>query len=114
MYILDKSRVTSDIRLFKKYCINFHNKSYKHLFLNYHMAEKAEGKDIGRIKKNDDTEIVVRLDDFGGKRGLTIREFVTSEKYTGFTKSGTRISAEKFLEFRELINSVDINELKSE
>ncbi len=54
-------------------------------------------KDIGKIKKNPETEIVVRVDDYGGKKGLTIREFVSSEKYTGFTKSGTRIPAEKLL-----------------
>ena len=64
-------------------------------------------KDIGKIKKNDQTEIVVRIDDFGGKPGLTIREFTTSERYTGFTKSGTRISAEKFGEFKDLINSIN-------
>ena len=68
-------------------------------------------KDIGKINKNQETDIVVRIDDFGGKPGLTIREFVTSEKYSGFTKSGTRIPAEKFLEFRELINKIDINDL---
>ena len=70
-------------------------------------------KDIGKIKKNDITDIVVRIDDFGGKPGLTIREFTTSDNYTGFTKSGTRIPADKFLEFREMINSIDINALKS-
>jgi len=42
-------------------------------------------KDIGKIGKNDTTDIVIRVDDFGGRRGLTIREFVTSERYTGFT-----------------------------
>jgi hypothetical protein len=69
-------------------------------------------KDIGKINKNQDTDIVVRIDDFGGKTGLTIREFTTSERYTGFTKSGTRIPAEKFLEFRELINSISLEDLK--
>jgi hypothetical protein len=71
-------------------------------------------KDIGKIKKNETTEVIVRIDAFGGKPGVTIREFVTDQKYTGFTKSGTRIPADKFVEFRELINSIDINELKSE
>ena len=57
-------------------------------------------KDFGKIKKNDNTDIVVRVDDFGGKPGLTIREFVTGVDggYKGFTKSGTRIPADKFLE----------------
>lgn len=71
-------------------------------------------KDIGKIKKNDQTDIVVRIDDFGGKRGVTVREFTTSERYTGFTKSGTRIPPEKFLEFRELINAINLDDLKSE
>ena len=68
-------------------------------------------KDIGKIPKNPDTDIVIRIDDFGGKRGLTIREFVKSERYTGFTKAGTRISADKFKIFKEAINSIDENEL---
>lgn len=69
-------------------------------------------KDFGKINKNQDTDIVIRVDDFGGKTGLTIREFTTSERYTGFTKSGTRIPAEKFLEFREIINSIPLDDLK--
>jgi len=71
-------------------------------------------KDIGRIKKNDTTEIVVRLDDFGGRKGLTIREFVTSERYNGFTKSGVRILGPDFIKFREMINSINITDLKDE
>lgn len=68
-------------------------------------------KDIGKIRKNEITDIIIILDDFGGRAGLTIREYTTSDRYTGFTKSGTRIPAESFSEFRELINSVDEAEL---
>ncbi|MEK6926682.1 MAG: hypothetical protein AABW50_05385 [Nanoarchaeota archaeon] len=71
-------------------------------------------KDIGKIQKNDQTDIVIRVDDFGGKVGITIREFTTSERYTGFTKSGTRIPADHFLKFREMINSIDLEDLKSD
>ena len=72
-------------------------------------------KDIGKIKKNDTTDIVVRVDDFGGRIGVTVREFVNGADggYTGFTKAGTRIPADKFLEFRELINTIDINDLNA-
>lgn len=63
-------------------------------------------KEIGKLPKNDQTDIVIRIDDFGGKRGLTIREFVTSDRYTGFTKAGTRISPENFQKFKEMINSI--------
>ena len=67
-------------------------------------------KDIDRIPKNPETDIVIRIDDFGGKAGLTIREFVRSERYTGFTKAGTRISAEHFKTFKQAINSINEND----
>ena len=69
-------------------------------------------KDIGKIKKNDETDIVIRVDDFGGNRGLTIREFVRSERYTGFTRAGVRIRSDKFEEFKSLINAVSPDDLK--
>src|SRR6056297_1628900 len=68
-------------------------------------------KDLGKLNKNDRTDIVLRVDDFGGKRGLTIREYVTSEKYTGFTKAGVRITPENFPKFKEMINSISEEEL---
>lgn len=71
-------------------------------------------KDLGKIKKNENTDIVIRLDDFGGKPGVTIREFVTSERYTGFTKSGVKIHAADFTKFKEMINSVSEEHLKEE
>ena len=70
-------------------------------------------KDIGRISKNPETEVLIRIDDFGGKRGLTIREFVKSERYTGFTKAGTRISADKFADFKAMINSISEEDMKN-
>ena len=68
-------------------------------------------KDIGKIKKNAFTDVVLRVDDFGGKIGLTIREFTSGDKYTGFTKAGTRIPAESFAEFKRMINTIDEEEL---
>lgn len=71
-------------------------------------------KDIDRITKNKDTDIVIRIDDFGGKRGVTIREFVNGDKYKGFTKAGTRIPADKFNLFKQTINSIDEKDLESD
>jgi hypothetical protein len=71
-------------------------------------------KEIGKLIKNETADILLRIDDFGGKIGLTIREFVTSEKYTGFTKAGVRIPAVDFLKFREMINSIDLNDMNAE
>lgn len=69
-------------------------------------------KDIGKIKKNDQSDVVVRIDDFGGRKGLTIREFVTSDRYTGFTKAGVRILAADFPAFKEMINSITDEDMK--
>ena len=71
-------------------------------------------KDIDRIAKNAETDIVLRIDDFGGRRGLTIREFVKGERYTGFTKAGTRIPADKFKIFKAAINAIDERDLEEE
>ena len=69
-------------------------------------------KDIGKLPKNDMTDIVIRIDDFGDRPGVTIREFVTGDRYTGFTKSGVKISAENFPRFKEMINSIQEDDLK--
>jgi hypothetical protein len=71
-------------------------------------------KDIGKIPKNEMSDIVIRIDDFGGRPGLTIREFVTGERYTGFTKSGVKIPAAEFKKFKEMINSINEDDLKQE
>jgi hypothetical protein len=71
-------------------------------------------KEIGKLQKKDDTDIVLRIDDFADKRGLTIREFVTSERYTGFTKAGVRILAKDWPKFKEMINSIDDADMKDE
>lgn len=69
-------------------------------------------KDIGKINKNDTTDILLRIDDFANRVGLTIREFVTSDRYTGFTKAGVKIMAADFPKFKEMINSISEEDLK--
>jgi hypothetical protein len=69
-------------------------------------------KDVGKIRKNDTTDIIIRVDDFGGRKGVTIREFVTSDRYTGFTKSGVRILAGDFEVFKEMLNSIEKEDMK--
>jgi Transcriptional Coactivator p15 (PC4) len=75
-------------------------------------------KDIGKIPKGEYqgtiTEIVIGLREYNGKTGVDIREFTKSETYTGPTKKGLRIPAEKFEDFKEMINSIDPNDLSSQ
>ncbi len=72
-------------------------------------------KDIGKIQKGEYqgtvTEIVVGIREYNGKVGIDIREFATSEKYTGPTKKGLRIPAGNFQEFKKMINSIEESDL---
>ncbi len=74
-------------------------------------------KDIGKITKGEFqgtvTDIVVGIREYNGKVGVDIREFVSSEKYTGPTKKGLRIPADSFHKFKEMINSIKDSDLKS-
>ncbi|MAG39759.1 hypothetical protein CMI41_02225 [Candidatus Pacearchaeota archaeon] len=75
-------------------------------------------KDIGKILKGEfqgtTTEIVLAIKEFNGRVGVDIREYAQSEQYTGPTKKGLRIPADKFDEFKTMINSIDPNDLKVE
>jgi sporulation protein YlmC with PRC-barrel domain len=75
-------------------------------------------KDIGKINKGEYqgtiTDIVIGIKEYNERIGIDIREFVTSEKYTGPTKKGLRIPAENFQKFKELINSIKEEDLKQE
>jgi len=75
-------------------------------------------KEIGKIQKGEYqgtiTEIVVGIKEFNGRVGVDIREFTQSEAYTGPTKKGLRIPADKFQEFKDMVNSVNPEDLKSE
>lgn len=71
-------------------------------------------KEIDRIQKNPETDIIIRIDEFNGRKGVTIREYVKSERYTGFTKAGTRVPADKFHLFKKAINSIDEKDLEGE
>ncbi|MCX7999661.1 MAG: transcriptional coactivator p15/PC4 family protein [Leptospiraceae bacterium] len=65
-------------------------------------------EEYGRIKKSDSVEIVIKRDDYGGKPSISIREYVTSKTFTGFTKNGTRIPLEKWEEFKEIVKKIKV------
>jgi len=72
-------------------------------------------KDIGKINKSEYqgtvTDIIIGIREYNGRVGIDIREFATSERYTGPTKKGLRIPAEKFEEFKTMINSIKPEDL---
>jgi hypothetical protein len=92
---------------------SYNIKIFKQTFLKLSMVDK----DIGKINKGEyqgtTTDIVVGIREYNGRVGIDIREFTTSEKYTGPTKKGLRIPAEKFQEFKQMINSISQGDLKA-
>jgi len=63
--------------------------------------------EIGRLKKNDTTEIVVQKTEYRGSVGIDIREYVTSDRYTGWSKNGIRIPVERWPEFKAILDQAD-------
>jgi hypothetical protein len=60
-------------------------------------------KEFGRIKKNSTTDIVIRISEYKGSTGLDIREYVESDRYTGWSKSGVRIPEDQICQLGKLI-----------
>lgn len=70
-------------------------------------GEALEGE-VGRIKKTDSTSIIIRVSEFQGEKGVDVREYVETNKYTGYTKKGTRVPMDKWKEFKEVVNKVPV------
>lgn len=72
-------------------------------------------KEIGKINRGEfqgtSTDIIIAVREYNGKVGVDIREYATSDKYTGPTKKGLRIPAEHFAEFKKMINSISDKDL---
>lgn len=69
--------------------------------------------EVGRISKNETTEVVVRRTEFKGSVGIDIREYVTSEKYTGWSKNGLRIPVDQWKAFKEVLDRVVLDKVDS-
>lgn len=98
----EKSKKKLNLYLIKEKKLQYYSGWNKKKWVK-HMDEE-----IGRIKKSDTTEIVIKVDEFRGEKGVNIREYITTDRYTGFTKQGTRIPVDKWKEFKELINKVNL------
>jgi len=60
---------------------------------------------IGKISKNNATDIVVRLIEWKKAYYLDIREYIKSESYEGWTKKGVRIPLKTYNEAKVFIHS---------
>ena len=66
--------------------------------------------EIGRLRKNETTEIVVQKTEYRGAVGIDLREYVTSERYTGWSKNGIRIPVDQWPDFKAILDGVQLEE----
>ena len=66
--------------------------------------------EIGWLRKNETSEIVVQKTEYRSAVGIDLREYVTSERYTGWSKNGIRIPVEMWPEFKAILDDVDLEE----
>ncbi len=62
--------------------------------------------DIGEMKKSETTKVIVKINEFQGEKGVDIREYVETKKYTGPTKKGVRVPMSKWAEFKGILDNV--------
>lgn len=68
------------------------------------MPNKKYGKGVIAIfPKSNSVDIVIKTEKAGKYAGLNVREFVTSNNYTGYTKKGVLIPLEQVKEFKKSI-----------
>jgi hypothetical protein len=63
--------------------------------------------EIGRLKENDTTDIITQKTEYRGSVRIDLHEYVTSEKYTGWSKNSIRIPVEKWKDFKEILDRVE-------
>lgn len=55
---------------------------------------------------NETTKVVGRISEFEGKWRLDIRKHITTTKYTGFTKEGINLTADKADDLLVMVNAL--------
>ena len=71
-------------------------------------------EEIGRIRKNETTEVVVRKTEFRGSIGIDIREYVKTEKYTGWSKNGIRMPMNLWKSFKIILDIIELDGVRVE
>jgi hypothetical protein len=60
--------------------------------------------EIGRVKRDDQVDIVIRRGEFMGKSFVDIREYLKADSFEGFTKRGIRIPADLYADLVVQLN----------
>lgn len=92
------------------------------------MIKKTPSKKVDKnvkevwVRVNDSTQIRIEVSEFKGQYRLDIREYIETEKYTGFTKKGvnvlTNYAEELYKALGRIVETIKaenlINELEEE
>lgn len=67
-----------------------------------------QDKELGRIRLNDTTEVVIRQTEFKGQHYIDVRKYLKSATYTGWTKQGISIPVGQFEELLAILKGVEL------
>ncbi len=62
--------------------------------------------EIGRVKRDDQVDIILRRGEYMGKEYYDLREYLTAESFQGFTKRGIRVPVSVWPDLDELFTKV--------
>jgi hypothetical protein len=68
--------------------------------------EPEEQKEIGRIKKENCPEIVVRVSKYKGEEWVDMRKYLTTDKFTGWSKQGLALRKKDLPELVALLKKI--------
>lgn len=60
------------------------------------------------VDLSETSSIKAELKEYKGQHAVDLRKYISSAKYTGPTKSGLWIPVEKWADFKEMVNSIEV------
>ncbi len=69
--------------------------------------EQEEVEEIGRIARQDSSDIVVRTSKFKGVTYIDIRNWIKTDKYTGWSKKGIAIREQDFPDLMTILKKLE-------
>ncbi len=61
-------------------------------------------QELGRVKKDDQTDVIIRRGEYKGRSYVDIREYLTTDSYQGFTRKGVMMPADIYPELVQQLN----------
>lgn len=71
------------------------------------MSKREDEREVGQIQLGKSTFLKVTTYTREGTRFVNIRKYVTTGKYTGFTRQGFVITVDQLKQLKQIIDSIE-------